>query len=231
MAVKTWNIRQINAGGVNRLWYDEAAAVTAATSVTGWTVGTTVAARYSDLANGTERAATTFGTAVLPNNTAPAVDASFNNVAPFTPPDLLIDAGSISTLYEYNAYFAAGTWQFNFPVIAVSAGNNQDGRIRLRVFKGLRSGTAWASVTELTESGSAPLTGSTVTNLTTGAVQTSAVTWTAPAFFLNREFLIIKIAWQITGAGSNAARDVLLRFGAGADMTTPTFRKRSYNIT
>lgn len=228
MAIKTWNLRQINVGGTNpnRLWWDEAAAATAATSSSGWTVGTTAANNYRLLSQGAEVSG--FSTTVAPNATTPAIDNSYTATAIYTPPNLLSDVESISTLYEYNGSFPAGTWTFRFPVIAVSSGGNQDGRITMRVFKGTRNGTAWSGVTELT---AALLSGSVVTNLATSAVQTSTVTWSAPAFKLNKEFLICKIAWQITGAGSTATRDVLLRWGAGADITSPSFRAREYNIT
>jgi len=230
MPTKTWNLRQINVGGTNpnRLWWDRGAAAAAATSSSGWTVGTIAADNYSNLNQGVERATGTFSTTVVPNATAPAVDNNYPATAIYTPPTLLNDIESISTLYEYNGVFPAGTWTFRFPVIAVTAGNNQDGNIGIRVFRGLRSGTAWASVTEIT---SARLAGTTVTNLTTAAAQTSTVTWSAPAFDLQNEFLIVKVGWQITGAGSTNTRDVLLRWGAGADIVTPNFKTRRHIIT
>lgn len=230
MPTKTWNLRQIAVGGTNpnRLWWDEAAAAAAATSSSGWTVGTIAAARYAILNQGAEQATGTFSTTVVPTATAPTVDNNYPATAIYTPPTLLNSTDSISTLYEYNGVFPAGTWTFNFPVIAVSSGNNQDGRVGIRVFRGLRSGTAWASVTEIT---SARLVGSTVTNLTTAAAQTSTVTWSAPAFNLRNEFLIVSVGWEITGAGSTATRDVLLRWGTGANITTPNFKKRRHIIT
>lgn len=229
MPIKTWNLRQINVGGTNpnRLWWDEDAAATAATSSSGWTVGKTAASNYRILAQGQEVAG--FSATIAPNNTAPAVDNSYASTATYTPPTLLNDVESISTLYEYNGYFPAAQWTFNFPVIAVTTGGAQDGRITMRLFKGVRSGTAWASVTELT---SAMLTGTTVTNLTTTTAQTSTVTWTpVDPFFLNYEFLICKIAWEITGATNSNGSDVLLRWGSGADMVSPNFKKRSYEFT
>lgn len=230
MAIKTWNLLQINVGGTNpnRLWWDEDAAVTAATSVTGWTVGKTAANNYSILNNGVEQAAATFSTTIVPSTTAPVVDNSYASTAIYTPPDLLNDTESISTLYEYNGVFPAGNWTFAFPVIAVSSGGDQDGAITMRVFKGQRSGTAWASVTELT---SALLQGTTVTNLTTTTSQTSSVTWSAPAIQLNNEFLICKLGWRVIGQVNTNSRDVLLRYGSGASITSTNFRKRSYNIT
>jgi hypothetical protein len=227
--IKTWNLRQINVGGTNpnRLWWDEDTAVAAATSATGWTVGTLAPTRYALMSQGLELTTAAFSTTVAPDATAPAVDNSYAATAIFTPPTLLNDIQSISTLYEYNGYFPAGNWTFSFPVIAVSAGGNQDGGISMRVFKGQRSGTAWANVTELT---TAVLVGTNVTNLATTTPQTSTVTWSAPDFFLNNEFLICKIAWRITGAGSTNTRDVLFRYGSGATMITPGFRKRLYKV-
>lgn len=147
MAIQTWYIRQINVGGTpaNRLWWDldPAAAVTQTTSASGWTVGKTAALNYSELSNGIEQLTGTFSTTIVPNNTAPTVDSSYNATAIYTPPDLLLSTDSITTLYEYNGYFPAGNWVFSFPVIAVSAGGVQDGRIRLRVFKAPRNGAAF----------------------------------------------------------------------------------------
>jgi hypothetical protein len=233
MAVKTWYIRQINVGGTNpnRLWWDGSPAaglVTQATSSTGWTVGATAANNYASLNQGFEVARTTFAATVLPNATAPNVDNNYPATAIYTPPTLLNSTDSISTLYEYNGSFPAGNWVFTFPVIAVTAGTTHDGAITMRVFKGLRSGTTWASVTELT---TALLQGTTAADITTTVVKNSVVTWAAPAFRLNNEFLICKIAWRVIGAGGGNTHDALLRHGAGCTMVSPTFRKRSYNIT
>lgn len=232
MPSKTWYLQQINVGGTNpnRLWWDEDASAAGAetTSLTGWTVGKIAANNYSILNQGVEQGTGTFSTTVVPNTTAPVVDNSYTDTAIYTPPDLLSDTESISTLYEYNGVFPAGTWTFNFPVIAVSSGGDQDGAITMRVFKGLRSGTAWTGVTELT---AALLQGTTVTDLTTTLSQTSTVTWSAPAFRLNNEFLICKMGWRIIGAGSGNTRDVLLRYGSGATVTSTNFRKRSYITT
>lgn len=229
MPTKQWNLRQINVGGTNpnRLWWDEAAAATAATSSSGWTVGKTAISNYAILNQGVEAGATRFSTTIVPTATAPTVDNSYAATAIYTPPTLLNSTDSISTLYEYNGVFDAGTWTFDFPVIAVTAGGVQDGRVGIRVFRGLRSGTAWASVTEIT---AARLVGSTVSNLTTTTPLTSTVTWSAPAFKLQKEFLIVSVGWEITGAGSANGQDVLLRWGSGADILSPNFRKQRYNI-
>ena len=224
MPTKTWYINQI--GG--DLFYDaDGDGVTNATSLSGWTVGKTALGNYSDLANGVERATGTFTTTILPNTTAPTVNIVQTNTPPYTPPNLLVSNECIGLLYEYNGYFPAGTWTFTFPVIAVSAGGVQDGRMGLRVFKAARSGDTFTGTTELT---AARLVGTTVSNLTTTTAQNSTVTWSAPAFFLNNEFLLAKIAWEITGAGNANNQDVLIRYGASSTLVSPTFRKRSYNI-
>lgn len=230
MPTKTFNLRQIAVGGTNanRLWWDEAAAAAAATSSSGWTVGQINAGNYSILNQGAEQATGTFSTTIVPTATAPTVDNNYPATAIYTPPTLLNSTDAISTLYPYNGVFPAGTWTFNFPVVAVSSGGNQDGQVGIRVWRGLRSGTAWASVTQLT---SARLVGTAVNNLATGAPQTSTVTWSAPAFRLQNEFLIVTVGWEITGQGSTNTRDVLLRWGTGANITTPNFKKRRHIIT
>lgn len=234
MPSKIWNLRNINVGGTNpnRLWWDEdrSALPAQTTSVTGWTVGKTGANNYSPLFPGVETAS--WSTTVAPASTPlPAVDTTYAATAVYTPPTLLSDGGQdgcISTIYEYNGSFPAGNWVFAYPVISVSNSANGVGELRMRVFKGARNGTAWSGVTELT---SAVVTSALLTNITTTVAQTATLTWAAPAFRLNNEFLICKLAWRIsTQSGSNGS-DVLLRWGTGATMTSPNFRKRSYNTT
>lgn len=230
MAIKTWSIVQVTTNGTpaSLLYFDEAPAGTAATSNPniGFTVAKTALGNYRDLSNGAEVAG--FSATIVPNATAPTSDASYATATTYSPPTLISSTDSISTLYEYNGVFPAGTWTFNFPVIAVGAGGTQDGRMGLRVFKGLRSGTAFASVTELT---AARLVGTTVTNLATATPQTSTVTWSAPAFRLNNEFLIIKLGWEITGASTSNAGDIIFRRGAGATMVSPTFKTLRHIIS
>jgi len=230
MATKTWTLNQIATGGspANILWWNptQAAASAVATSASRWTVGKTASNNYRDLVQGSEVAA--FTTTVVPNTTAPTATGSFATVTGFAPPTLLYHTGSISTLYEYNGYFPAGNWVFTFPVISLSNNATGAGRITLRIFKGSRNGTAYANVTELT---TALQSGTIATSPTTSVSQSSVVTWTAPAFFLNNEFLIVKVGWQITTASGNNNADIALRHGSGCTMLSPTFRSRKYNIT
>lgn len=229
---QTWYINQIS-GGSNRFWYDlssEAAALTQTTSAGGniFTVGKTAAGNYADYSNGGTVASGSFGTTILPNTTAPTVTTTFPSVAVYTPPTLLVAATSITTLYTYNGYFPAGTWTFNYPVIAGVSGGAADGRMGLRVFKAINNGTTFGTTTELT---AARLVGTTVTNLTTTAAQTSTITWSAPIVRLNNELLVIKLAWEITGAGGASNSNIVMRYGQGATMVSPSFRARTYNIT
>ena len=57
--------------------------------------------------------------------------------------------------------------------------------------------------------------GSLVTNLSTSVAQSSAASMFVPVFKLNNEYLFFQVAWEITGAGAAADRDVLVRYGPG----------------
>lgn len=231
--IKQWYLNQINVNGTNVLFWDygfEPLGGAGITSSTGWTVGKIAANNYSDLQQGTERATGTFSTTVLPNTTAPTADIVGTDVPPQTPPTLIAATGEIGTLYEYTAVIPAGTWTIFIPVIAVSSGGDQDGRIIMRVFKAKRDETG-DGITGAVELTSAALTGTTVTNLTTTTEQISSVTWSAPEVRLENEFIFTKIAWNITGAGGANNRDVLIRYGGtNYRMQTPNFRARKYNI-
>lgn len=231
MATETWYIRELTvATGVNRLVFDRSSeanvAEAALTVPMGWVVGKTAALNYADMSNGAEVAAGSFSTTVAPNATAPAAGRT-DNPAVFSPPSIYTTAVAISTLYPYNGYFPAGTWTFNFGFRAVTAANGQDGRVGIRVYKNAAN---FASITQLT---SAILVGTTVTNLATNATQFSVVTWsTAPIIQLNNEYLTVKIAWEITGAGATSNNnDVNFRKGNTCNMISPEFRGREYTIT
>lgn len=232
MATKTWTLLEIATGGTpaNVLWWDptNAAAPTQATTASGWTVAKTAANNYRDLVQGSEVAA--FSTTIVPNATAPTATGSFAATATYTPPTLIYHTGSISTLYPYNGYFPTGNWVFTFNVISVTASATGAGRINLRVFKASRNtaGTGWNTATELT---SALQAGTIASAPTTTTTRTSTVTWNAPAFFLNNEFLIVKVGWQITTASGSNSADIRLRDGSGCTMVSPSFRARKYNVT
>lgn len=232
MATKTWTLRQVATGGTpaNVLWWDptRATAPTQATSATGWTLGKASAGNYASLAQGSEPNA--WSTLIVPSATAPTASQNYTAIATFTPPTLIQNSASISTLYAYNGVFDAGNWIFTFPMISVTAAATGAARITLRVFKASRNvaGTGWNTATELT---AAMQTGTIATSPTTTTPQTSTVTWTAPAFRLDNEFLIIKIGLEITTASGSNSSDMLLRHGAGCTMVSSTFTPRRYNIT
>lgn len=94
--------------------------------------------------------------------------------------------------------FATGVWTIAVPVIAVSAAAGQDGRVRVRLWK-----SANATGTSPTELTSGAVAGTTVTNLTTGAEQISTVTTgSITGFSMANDYLFVQIAWEITGAAT-----------------------------
>lgn len=58
------------------------------------------------------------------------------------------------------------------------------------------------------------LVGTTVTNLSTTVAQSSIASQQVPMFRLANEYLFYQAAWEITGAGAAADRDVLVRYGS-----------------
>ena len=178
----------------------------ASTSTTGWTCGTTVAARFSLQTYRTEKAAATFTATVVPN-AAPAGKA--------------MDCWRISTATTGD--FSAGTWYSSLSVIAVTNGGAMDGNALFRIWRSANAdGT---SATEITKS---RMTGTTVTNLATTVAQSSSASTQVGAFSLANEYLFLQCGWQITGAGGNANADCLVRLGSmqatsGSGLVTPSF--------
>lgn len=229
MAIQTWYLNFINTGGgVNRLFWDlsQASNIAEAATTSGWVVAKTAALNYALFVNNAAEN-TGFTTTLAPNNTAPTLSATFNTPVGFDGP-LYMNNNCISTLYPYNGYFPAGNWTFNFGFRAVTAGGQQDGRIRLRLYK---SGASFTNVTELTTAGANPLTGTTVTNLATAATQFSVVTFAAPIIELDNEYLHCKLAWEITGAGGSNNADVDFRDGNTCTMVSPEFQARTRSVT
>jgi hypothetical protein len=170
---------------------------TASTSTTGWTVGTTVAARFSRQTFRTEKAAATFGATVEPSG-APLGKAQ--------------DCWRISAITT--GQFSAGTWYSSVSVIAVTSGSDQDGNALFRLWQSANADGSGA--VELTKS---RMTGTTVTNLTTTVAQSSSASTQIAASNLTNEYLFLQVGWQITGAGGNVNRDVLVRLGSLAQTT------------
>ena len=200
MAGKTFYPLNTKFAGVEHLeMQDGGAAPSTATMSTGWTVGTTAVGRYSRMDSTTERATATFSATVQPSG------APSNSL------------GDCFMAGPYTGNIGAGLWTLNFPVIAVTQGDYQAGRIRVRLWRSTNA--SGASATEIA-SGSTP--GTSVSKLTTAAAQTSIVSLSPGAFSLTNEYLFVQIAWEITGTGI-AGCDVLLRKGSAASITTPEF--------
>jgi hypothetical protein len=149
---------------------------TASTSTTGWTVGTTSVGNYSRQTYNTEKAAATFGTTVQPSDSP---------------------LGSAEDCWRYGPLtgtFSLGTWYSSASVIAVTSGGNQDGRVRVRLW---RSHNADGTVaTEITASAGV-MVGSRTTNITTTVAQSSAASAQIAAFSVNGEYLFMQCAWEV----------------------------------
>lgn len=198
MATRTFYLKDEAVSGFGKI--ENGSAPGAATTGTGWTVAKLAANNYSDLLWGTKRTSGAFGTTVLPADGAPTGGNALRTVGPLT------------------GTFAAGDWTVALRVIAVSAGGTQDGRARYRVFKGANADGSGA--TELT---SGTTEGGLVTDLGTGAEQATNATISLGSVVLSNEYLFVKLAWRITGAGGNNSCDVLLRVGANSYLLTPDF--------
>ena len=156
-------------------------APSAATTTTGWTVDTVAATNYALLDYGVERLSTTFsGTAEPAGNPDNTLGDCFRSTNVMT------------------GDFATGVWTITVPVIAVTGASGQDGRVRVRLWK-----SANATGTTPTEITAGAVVGTAVTNLATGAEQTSvATTSSITGFSMTSEYLFVQIAWEITGAAT-----------------------------
>jgi hypothetical protein len=132
-------------------------------------------------------------------------------------PDLtnFLDGGreALRTDAPLTGTFAAGNWTFHCAVRANTAGSTHDGRVAVRLVRSKVPGLYSGSFTEIT---SARTVGTSVTNLTSAATQTSTVTLALPAFSLDDEYLFLMMAWNIQGAGSTLNDDVNIRLGTTA---------------
>jgi len=181
---------------------DGGSAPTLATATSGWTVGKVAPTVYADYQVNTKVTSGTFGNAqALPNSVAPSGSGN-----------------ALRSQAQMSGSFAAGNWDFSILVRAVGAGGAQDGRIRFRLFK-----TSVSNASSLTEVGGGVLIGATVTNLATTADQTTNVTTALAQIDLSNEWLVVKAAWEITGAGGSNTADVLLRLGSSSRIITPDF--------
>lgn len=202
MAVIVWHSTN-NSASIHQEMSETAPSSGVSNPLTGWVVAKTAATAYSSFLAQTERATATF--AATPIEPAGAVQTA---------------AGSgdcLRTANAYNGTFAAGNWQFNFRCQAVTGGGEQDGNIGIRLWRG-SDGTG-ASATQVT---AARIAGSTVTDLNVGSGQISSATFSLGAFGVTSEYLFAELGWQISGAGNNANRDVLMSIGNSGTMLIST---------
>lgn len=167
---------------------DGGTAPTVASTTTGWVVGTTAATHYSDMAYASQQGTGTFGTTALPSG-PPGARNCFRtqNVA--------------------TEQFVAGNWSIKLAAIATVA---QSGTVHGRIRMWRSTSPTGASATELT---TATLTLGNWANLTVATAQDGTVTWAAPNFALNGEYLFCEIALEITVASSGATAACVLRVG------------------
>lgn len=194
---KTFYLKEAAASGSNHAsLQDGGTPPAAATTGTGWTVGTTAIDQTSYMARGVERAASTFAGASAgdPDNTL---------------------GDCFRTESRLTGTFAAGTWTLTVPLIAVTSGGDQD--VRLTVY-------VWRIASETTGAGlllSASTTD--VTNLTTSTAQDALLEFSLGQTAFNDQHLFVQIRCDIRGAGGASTRDVLIRVGSGAGLATPAF--------
>ncbi len=199
MASKVFNIKNAAAPGSSHGSLQDGGSVTDATTGTGWIVSKTAAGRYALIAFGSELAASVFNTTALPN-AAPSTTDCFRSESAIS--------GS----------FASGNWTVSIPVIAVTGGAAQDGRMRVRVWQG-----AAADGSDAVEMTSAATQLSIVTNLTTGAQQISSGSVSVTAnLVLSAAYVFLQCAWEITGAGGTNGHDVNLRVDSTDSKVTTT---------
>lgn len=184
----------------------------AVTSATGWTVGTTVAARYSRMTYNAEILATGF-TATLQPQAGPPVTTNGH---------IAEDCWRSSIT---SGVFSRGTWYSSLSVIAVTNASAQDGRVRTRVWRSTDPGGAGA--VELTDP-SRPMIGSLSGALSTTVASSSVASTWLPTVALINEYLFLQTAWEITTAGGNAGADVIVRYGSmsmndGSGLLTSAF--------
>jgi hypothetical protein len=200
MASKTFHLRSNPTGGWSTLSFTPNSV--AATTGSGWVVGTG-SSDTSAYASGVERAEATFIDSSHP-------DGTLDNT--------LKDA--LRTQYTVNGTFDAGSWEVTFAVRSDTNGGSQDGRVRYKLLKGSYEDGSNAVAFSGVEAGSSAL------NINNDQDYLSSDTESLSAVTFTNEFLFVQLAWERTGAGGDAAADVLLRTGttdAGTRIVTPNF--------
>lgn len=186
-------LNSLFAGSTHQALQLAGSAPATATTGTGWTVGTTAAPSYAQMAALAERAASVFGSAAVPGDGGP---------------DL-----TLGDCYMYGPLtgMISGVWVLTVPVIAVTSGGDQDGRLRARLW--VSDSVTGADAREVTLG---PLVSNTISNLAVGVAQNCTIAFNPGRFGLQAEYFFLQLAWEVTGAGGAASRDVLVRVGTDA---------------
>lgn len=220
MPIKTFYVK--NATAVNSLQgslQDGGTAPTAATTVTGWTVGKTAAGNFSRMDYSAAQAAGTFSTTDMFANLTSNVALSNSTIGTCWRTENTLDGSFV-------AANATNAWTFTF-VFRATTTSTHSGRLNVKVFTSPNANGS-ANVTVVDETSGGKLTfsntgamGSTTTDYT------SSFTWTtAPAMNLFNEYLFIECQWNTTVAGGTNSADVKYRVGSTANVVSTDFTPR-----
>lgn len=201
MPAKSLYLKDALASGSNHLsLQDGGAAPSTATISTGWAVTGAALAHFARMDSQTERAAGAFAQGLQPSG---------------VPDNSLGDC--FRTENKIKGGFAPGNWTLAIPLISTTAGGTQDVRVICRVWKGASATGSDAKLVSTSY-----LVGSAVANLTT-TEQISTVTWPAPGFTLDDEYLFIQVALQIVDPTNQPSQNARLRVGSAAVITTTNY--------
>lgn len=209
MPALTWYLTNNSVSAGSDLSLTDPGAEAYRSPVTGWVVSTGLT-NHSEWFNDVERAATTFTGTTVPDGSLDTTNGDF-----WTSPTAL--SGS----------FASANWNVHFSCRANTLGDTQDGRIRIRLFRGVNQDGS--SATEIT---SAQQQGGLVTNLLTSATQVSTVTWNPGVISVTNEYIFVQLAWERTGAAGMSSGDVNARIGgaSGSRVITADFTATNFVI-
>jgi hypothetical protein len=146
----------------------------------GWHVGNEAAAQYARMRfEAVEVPDTAFSATVEPSGApSPSLGDSF-------------------VLGPISGKFLAGDWNFSFGLRAVDAGGSQDGRLRIRLWK-----AGNLDMSDAVEITSGAVVTTTATDIAVGASSTVTASVSLPEIVLNNQYLLLQLAWEITGQAS-----------------------------
>lgn len=201
---QTWYLTNNSVGPGSDLSQTDPGAEANRTPLTGWITSAAAANSMSEYFNDIERAAVTF------------------TAGPFPDGSLDTANGDWWVIPQQTGSYAAGNWVVHFAARAVTAGSNQDTRIRCRLHRGPNLNGSGA--TEIT---AGVQIGTGIVDLLTTVTQVSTVTFNPGGFSLTNEFTFIQLACEKTSGDLLANGDILARIGnasgTGCRVITPAF--------